>query len=341
MREYIALHKQTFAKGDFALVPLRAEDRFAIMKWRNEQLYHLRQVRPLTLADQDAYFQNVVAKLFAQEQPNQILFSFLQSGVCIGYGGLVHINWGDKNAEVSFIMNTELEAEHFAKNWSAYLQLIEEVAFAELGLHKIYTYAFDLRPHLYPVLEACGFYREAELADHCYFEGEYKKVVIHAKLNTRRNAKIDFRNATQADAELVFNWSNDPLVRQQSFKTEPIVWENHLSWFTKKLSSANDLLLIVEVNNLPAGFVRFENIADKCTIGILIAADFRGLGLAAKVISKATDVFFKAHKKTVYAYIKASNVASKKSFEKAGYAVEKSSDVCGVASVEYVKDPNR
>jgi RimJ/RimL family protein N-acetyltransferase len=341
MREYSALHKQTFTKGEFALVPLRAEDRFDIMKWRNEQIYHLRQAKPLTLADQDNYFENVVAKLFNQEQPNQILFSFLQNGVCIGYGGLVHINWVDQNAEVSFIMNTELEAKFFAENWRVYLGLIEEVAFKDLQLHKIYTYAFDLRPHLYPVLESNGFLREADLADHCFFEGEFKKVVIHAKLNAKSNAKIGFRKATQGDAELIFTWSNDPLVRAQSFKTEPIVWQNHLNWFGRKLSSSDDMLLIVTVDEVPAGFVRFENIAEKCTIGILIAADFRGLGLAANVISKATDVFFKAHNKSVHAYIKASNVASKKSFEKAGYAVEKSSDVCGVASVEYVKDPNR
>ena len=340
MREYTALHKQTFAKGEFALVPLRAEDRFDIMKWRNEQIYHLRQAKPLTIADQDHYFENVVAKLFEQEQPNQILFSFLEHGVCIGYGGLVHINWIDKNAEVSFIMNTAHEAKSFAENWRVYLGLIEELAFNDLKLHKIYTYAFDLRPHLYPVLESCGFLREAELADHCFFEGEYKKVLIHAKINGKHNANIAFRKATQADAELIFNWSNDPLVRAQSFNTEPIAWQNHVNWLGKKLSSANDMLLIATVNEVPAGFVRFENIVEKCTIGILIAADFRGRGLAAEIIRKATDLFFKAHNKTVYAYIKSANAASIKSFEKAGYVFSKTSEVCGAASVEYVKTPN-
>jgi RimJ/RimL family protein N-acetyltransferase len=340
MREYTVLHKQTFAKGAFSLVPLRAEDRFDIMTWRNEQIYHLRQAKPLTITDQDNYFENVVAKLFDQQQPNQILFSFLEHGDCIGYGGLVHINWLDKNAEVSFIMNTDLEAKNFAKNWSAYLGLIEEVAFGDLQLHKMYTYAFDLRPHLYPVLESCGFLREAELADHCYFEGEYKKVVIHAKLNGKSNAKIAFRKATQADAELVFNWSNDPIVRAQSFNTEPIVWQNHVHWFEKKCSSADDMLLIVTVNDAPAGFVRFENSTEKCTIGILIAAHFRGRGLAAEIIRKATDLFFEAHHKTVYAYIKSANAPSIKSFEKAGYVFSKTSEVCGAASVEFVKTPN-
>ena len=72
-------------------------------------MYHLRQDKPLTEEDQEAYFLNVVAKLFEQERPNQLLFSFLDGDKCIGYGGLVHINWIDKNAEISFIMNTSLE----------------------------------------------------------------------------------------------------------------------------------------------------------------------------------------------------------------------------------------
>jgi RimJ/RimL family protein N-acetyltransferase len=186
--QYKILRQHVFKKGDYQLVPIRHEDRYQIMQWRNEQMYHLRQAEPLTMGKQDHYFENVVVKLFDQEQPDQILFSFLHNEECIGYGGLVHINWIDKNAEVSFIMNTELEAKSFAENWRVYLGLIEEVAFGDLKLHKIYTYAFDLRPHLYPVLESCGFLREAELADHCFFEGEYKSVIIHKKFNDHGNS---------------------------------------------------------------------------------------------------------------------------------------------------------
>jgi hypothetical protein len=50
------------------------EDRFDIMKWRNEQIYHLRQDKPLTAEDQEYYFSNVIASLFEQAKPNQILF---------------------------------------------------------------------------------------------------------------------------------------------------------------------------------------------------------------------------------------------------------------------------
>lgn len=154
------------------------------MKWRNEQIYHLRQHKKITIEDQEKYFTNIVEPLFINDEPSQILFSFLEGNECIGYGGLVHINWIDKNAEISFIMNTELEKDNFEYYWKIYLKLIEEVAFNNLNIHKIFTYAFDLRQHLYSILEQSGFEEEARLKEHCFFEGKYLDVVIHSKKNT-------------------------------------------------------------------------------------------------------------------------------------------------------------
>lgn len=184
MKIYKCLRTQEFSLGKFKLVPIRFEDRYKIMQWRNEQIYHLRQAKPLTKEDQDAYFENVVTKLFDQEQPNQILFSFLEDGICIGYGGLVHINWIDKNAEISFIMKTELEEGNFEKNWLIYLRMIEEVGFNSLNFQKLYVYAFDLRPHLYQVLEKGKYFLDAKLKNHCFYNGEYKDVVIYSKLKS-------------------------------------------------------------------------------------------------------------------------------------------------------------
>ena len=182
MREYKALTQQTYKNGEFEIVPIRHEDRIEIMKWRNEQIYHLRQSELLTIDNQDAYFDNTIAPLFNQEKPNQILFSFLQANDCIGYGGLVHINWIDRNAEVSFIMNTELEEASFSKNWSMFLNCLEQLAFGELEFHKIFIYAFDLRPHLYNVLELNGYFQDARLIDHCFIKGDFKDVLIYSKL---------------------------------------------------------------------------------------------------------------------------------------------------------------
>jgi RimJ/RimL family protein N-acetyltransferase len=181
MSFYKVLNKQVFSLGEYSIVPIRMEDRYDIMQWRNEQMYHLRQAEPLTKSKQNAYFENVVAKLFEQEQPNQLLFSFLKGEECIGYGGLVHINWVDKNAEVSFVMDTKLETEGFVKYWGLFLDLIEQVAFYELKLHKIFVYAFDLRPHLFKAIETKNFTKEAILEEHCFYNEKFIDVIIHSK----------------------------------------------------------------------------------------------------------------------------------------------------------------
>ena len=177
------MNKQNYSIGNFKITPIRYEDRFDIMKWRNEQIYHLRQEKPLTVEDQEKYFTNIVNPLFEKEKPNQILFSFLEGDNCIGYGGLVHINWIDMNAEISFIVATELEEDNFQNYWKTYLHLIEQLAFEEINLHKIYVYAFDLRHHLYEVLTTCGYFKDAVLKEHCLFNGKYIDVLIHSKLN--------------------------------------------------------------------------------------------------------------------------------------------------------------
>jgi RimJ/RimL family protein N-acetyltransferase len=183
MNSYICLDKNVFHFEEYSLVPLRLEDKYEIMRWRNEQLYHLRQMKPLTKEEQEMYFSTVISKLFNQERPDQLLFSYLKNGVCIGYGGLVHINWHDDIAELSFIMNTVLENEEFALHWTNFLILIQEVAFQFLHFHKIFTYAFNLRPHLYEILERNQFVLEAILKDHAKFENKYIDVLIHSKVN--------------------------------------------------------------------------------------------------------------------------------------------------------------
>ena len=146
-------------------------------------MYHLRQSQPLTPEDQERYFREIVDALFKVDHPSQLLFSFFDNEQFAGYGGLVHIDWNNRNAEISFVMKTELEPTHFETYWSAFLQLLEIIAFHAVGLHKIFTYAYDLRPHLFQALEKSGYEREAILKEHCYFDGTFKNVVIHSKLN--------------------------------------------------------------------------------------------------------------------------------------------------------------
>lgn len=314
MHTYKALkNKQYYSKDTFEIVPIRMEDRHAIRKWRNEQIYHLRQTNELTIESQDAYFNSVIAALFQEEQPKQILFSFLKEGTCIGYGGLVHINWVDRNAEVSFLMDTEKEKEYFGLYWSVFLELIQQVAFLTIGLHKIFTYAFDVRPQLYPILEKARFTNESVLKEHCLFYGEYKDVYIHSRISSDY---LVWRKCTKEDVHVLFEWTNDKAVRENSFIKEPVLWDDHVNWFAKLLTSENELY-ILDSPTCPIGMIRFDKKDGFYLLNYSVDSKFRGLGFGKKIVMEGIS-FLKQdnlnNQLIIHAHVKPTNISSVRIF---------------------------
>lgn len=318
MPKYICLQHQEQHLGDYSIVPLRYEDRFSIMKWRNEQIYHLRQSRPLTEEDQQRYFDNVVCKLYDNPKPDQILFSYLEKGDCIGYGGLVHINWIDNNGEISFIMDTQLEAEHFAEHWSNYLTMLKNVAFDDLGLHKIYTYAFDLRPHLYTMLETNGYKREATLKEHCLYNGEYKDVVIHSLWNDRYQI-INYVDCTIKQSLDILALRNHDDVRSWMVNTEVISIKNHLKFVESLRENPNKLYYAIYKRNVLVGTYNLTNEGDGTwERGIIACPSTQGTGQTEKWELQILNNL-PPEVKAVSAKVKQNNLRSIKYHEKLGY----------------------
>ena len=66
---YNCLSQNEFALSDYKIVPIRYEDRLDIMKWRNEQMYHLSQDKPLTKESQENYYTKTLFHLFDNDKP--------------------------------------------------------------------------------------------------------------------------------------------------------------------------------------------------------------------------------------------------------------------------------
>lgn len=294
------------------------------MQWRNEQIYHLRQQEPLTREAQDKYFSEVVAQLFEKEQPDQLLFSFLKNDKLIGYGGLVHINWKDRNAEISFIINTELEKEYFEEYWVIYLKLLEQAAFEQLQLHKIYTYAFDLRPHLYQAVERAGFIKEAILKEHYLFEGSFRNVVIHSKINKADALKM--RKAGMEDMMLYFDWANDETTRQNAIHTSQISLEEHRSWFTKKIHDKDSKLFVFSTDENDIGQLRLDRDGNDWIISYTVDKRFRGQGWGKIIVQQIIRNFPQLSMK---ALVKEGNIPSVKIFERCGFRRGKNMELDG------------
>lgn len=322
---------------DFSLIPIRLEDRHEIRRWRNDQISILRQSKPLTEKDQDIYFSEVVQKLFDQQYPPQILFSFLFKGELIGYGGLVHIDWVNLNAEISFLSATQRanDSELFVNDWIVYLKMISILADRYLNFIKIYTYAYDIRPNLYISLDRSGFMQEARLKKHALLENKMTDVLIHSKFLL----PLKYRRANPDDALLYFNWANDETVRNNSFNNTLITWEDHIKWFSARLeSNKTDLHIFFDLDDNPVGQVRIENNPDETVIGISVDKAFRGKSLSSKMLIMATKDFFVRHPdQVIVAYIKIENLSSYKAFCQAGFMHDEELNVRGYNSYKLTK----
>jgi len=140
---------------------------------------------------------------------------------------------------------------------------------------------------------------------------------------------ITYRKAESKDMELIFNLSNDQTTRENSFSSALIDIEAHKIWFEKKLIDQNTTILIAELENKILGIVRFEEKEEYDVIGILVAEEFRGNGLAEILISNTTNQYIKKNCRRILAFIKSQNLASIKSFKNAGYKFLKKNQIQG------------
>lgn len=133
---------------------------------------------------------------------------------------------------------------------------------------------------------------------------------------------LSFRIATLADTKVYFDWANDLRVREQSYNSNVIDFENHKIWFETKLKDGSCMLLLFQNDEkLNIGQIRIQKENEKeALIGISIAAEHRGKGLAKEMLLLASDFFLENNRGyLINAYIKEQNSSSKQAFEKAGF----------------------
>ena len=166
--------------GQHSLRPITWADRVPIRRWRNEQIEILRQREPLSVEDQDLYFERVIAAQMAMVRPPQLLFGYLEGRSLVGYGGFVHIDWGCHQAEVSFLTATARAlGDSLRRDWKIYLDMVTVLARNVLDLDKLTTETFETRSNLPPILEDYGFQHEGVLVNRRYNHGQWYASVSH------------------------------------------------------------------------------------------------------------------------------------------------------------------
>jgi RimJ/RimL family protein N-acetyltransferase len=134
--------------------------------------------------------------------------------------------------------------------------------------------------------------------------------------------RLKIREAIESDCSLLWTWVNDPDVRASAFQSEPIQWEEHVAWFQRKLGDTMcRICMVEEPEGRVVGQVRFElGVDGAAEVDISIARDRRGRDYGAEALRLACERLLNSAPRTVIrAYIKTSNRASIRAFEKAGF----------------------
>lgn len=170
--------------GGYALRSVRQTDAELIRLMRNESLPVLRQTAPLSYAEQQRYFS---CEIMAEQQlvaPRQMLFMLTRddlSGGSVGYGGLTHIDWRVLRAELSFLGRPR---EDYARDFRAFLRLLHEVAFDDLGLNRIYHETYARSPVHRDVLNEFGYLIEGRLRSHVLVDEKLRDSYLYGLLAT-------------------------------------------------------------------------------------------------------------------------------------------------------------
>lgn len=182
--EYKVLNKNIFSRSNYAASPIREEDMESIRRWRNTQMDVLRQKRELTSTDQQNYFNNVVVPLFDLEEPDQLLFSFFKNSNLIGYGGLVHLSWMDKRAEMSFLVQPERYTDQniYGEDWFNFIELMKELCFVEMKFNRLFTETYEFRKFHISIIEQADMKEEGRMRQHIFEKGNFHDSILHSIL---------------------------------------------------------------------------------------------------------------------------------------------------------------
>jgi len=140
-----------------------AENIELIRIWRNQQKEVLRQEHEISPEKQIKYFRESVWSELDSLDPSQILLSINMHETLIGYGGFVHINWENLEAEISFLLKTEItkEIEEYSRIFSNFLACIELIGRDYLKLKKLTLETYEFRRNHIQVIEDSGYTRVA------------------------------------------------------------------------------------------------------------------------------------------------------------------------------------
>lgn len=130
------------------------------------------------------------------------------------------------------------------------------------------------------------------------------------------------REAAEQDMDLLFHWANEKSVRENSFSTKYITYEEHQRWFKNFLKRDDAKQYIYMHDGEAVGQTRVVIEGERAEIGYSICSQKRGMGHGKEMIQlikeRVKQDFPRVKKLT--ARVKPENIVSQKVFLDMGYS---------------------
>jgi len=133
--------------------------------------------------------------------------------------------------------------------------------------------------------------------------------------------RIYLKKAEWLDVDLLFKWTNDKEVRENSFHSDKIFYDKHIEWYRNCLKSNNTDIFLCYLDAEPIGQVRLNFTSDGAQISYSISKEYRGKGFGKIIIQlvEAEVVNNRLEIKNLFGSVKIDNIASQRVFESLGY----------------------
>jgi RimJ/RimL family protein N-acetyltransferase len=146
---------------------------------------------------------------------------------------------------------------------------------------------------------------------------------------------LTFRFATEQDARLYYEWVNEPSVRKNAHRQQPISWEDHEIWFKKRINSGS-LMLVFFDGKTAVGQIRADQEDGSALIDFSVDKDYRGKNIGIVMLRTLTELARKAVLiQSLKGVVKIDNRASVLAFERSGFKLANSKEIDGITCHEF------
>jgi RimJ/RimL family protein N-acetyltransferase len=133
------------------------------------------------------------------------------------------------------------------------------------------------------------------------------------------------READIRDMDKAYHWTNHRAIRAFSFSKDPVSWETHVNWFSRKIGDPKCFYYMGELSNETIGSVRFDIDNDDAVISYLVDPRFHSLGYGLPLLVRglktlSRDVLLRRlNVRNVVGYVMPDNHSSVKTFVNLGF----------------------